>query len=577
MTHNNHDMLQRVLDSMDALVYVVDMLSHEVIFINNYGLSIFGDIVGEKCHQKMHNREAPCTFCILPKLQDDIHTPSLHDKLEYRCPVNNRSYAGRDKIITWLDNKSAKLHIAFDITERKKAEEAIKKLEKEKALILDNANEIIAYHDRELCLVWANQAYLKSVEKITGVPQSIESIKGRKCHEVWGLANSCDNCPVLSAIEDGVSYTRELTPQNQRHWNPGQGSWRISGAPARDDAGNIIGAIEVAINISEAKEHEKIMALHSDALDIAPCSILVHDFSGKVLYANQMSYSMHGYTKEEFMSLTLRELDSAETAMLIECRMKELLEKGQMRFEADHLKKDRSILPLEVYIKLISWNNENAILSIATDITDRKKAETEIQARLREKDLLLKETHHRLKNNINSIAGLMNFHIMSVSNQEAVDVLKEALSRINAIGRLYQNMLISEKHQAMPVGPYLSNIADSVVDLFKKDQTIILKKELESFSLDSRVLFYLGILVNELLTNAVKYAFDSLSSGNVRISARKQKDTVIIEVEDNGTGITPVKYGFGLNLVEMITAQLNGSFNVKRSEGTLCMLKFSLK
>lgn len=110
-------------------------------------------------------------------------------------------------------------------------------------------------------------------------------------------------------------------------------------------------------------------------LDVAPNSITVHDFNGAFLYANQKTFDMHGYTREEFLSLPLDKLDTPETAKQIPTRMKEILEKGEASFEVEHFKKDGTILPMDVYALTTRWGDTNAMLSIASDITQRKAAE----------------------------------------------------------------------------------------------------------------------------------------------------------------------------------------------------------
>jgi PAS domain S-box-containing protein len=138
-----------------------------------------------------------------------------------------------------------------DATERKWAEEALRKSEHEKTLILDNASEIIAYHDINHNILWANRAYLKA----TGL--SLSQIKGKKCYHAWGLDRLCKDCPVTKTIETREPQSAELTPQNQPHWPPDMGSWLSRAAPVKDETGSVIGAIEVAHDITERKKAEQ--------------------------------------------------------------------------------------------------------------------------------------------------------------------------------------------------------------------------------------------------------------------------------------------------------------------------------
>jgi PAS domain S-box-containing protein len=146
--------------------------------------------------------------------------------------------------------------IVVDITDRKRAEDVIRKSEQEKSLILDNASEIIAFHNKDRRFIWANRAYLEGVTSITGLPATVDDLKGKKCYEAWGLTNDCTNCPVMLALETGKPQEGELTPENQEHWPATQGSWLVRAAPVRDSIGALVGVIEISNDITERKADE---------------------------------------------------------------------------------------------------------------------------------------------------------------------------------------------------------------------------------------------------------------------------------------------------------------------------------
>jgi len=140
-----------------------------------------------------------------------------------------------------------------DITERKQAEEKLQEAVREKCLILDNINASIAFHDIDNCFVWANKFYLESIGKHTS------ELKGRKCHDCWGLDRLCLNCPVIEAMRTDQPQEGEMTPENQPHWPRDQGSWLVRAAPVKNANGKIIGAIEVAHDITERKKAEEAL------------------------------------------------------------------------------------------------------------------------------------------------------------------------------------------------------------------------------------------------------------------------------------------------------------------------------
>ncbi|MCR4376316.1 MAG: PAS domain S-box protein [Acidobacteria bacterium] len=125
----------------------------------------------------------------------------------------------------------------------------------------------------------------------------------------------------------------------------------------------------------EAEAHRRVMA---EMLDTAPSSITVHDRQGRFLFANRKTYAIHGYDEREFMALNLRDLDVPESAALIEERMRAIAEQGEASFEVVHRRKDGTTFPLHVFVKNVDWQGAPALLSIATDVTDARRAEAEI-------------------------------------------------------------------------------------------------------------------------------------------------------------------------------------------------------
>lgn len=126
----------------------------------------------------------------------------------------------------------------------------------------------------------------------------------------------------------------------------------------------------------ERKTHVKrMLRTMSQMLDTAPSAITVHDFDGRFLFANRKTFEMHGYEERDFMALNLHQLDVPASAALIVERMERIAAEGQASFEVEHFRKGGSTLPLEIYAKQVTWEGVPAILSIGTDITERRRTE----------------------------------------------------------------------------------------------------------------------------------------------------------------------------------------------------------
>ncbi len=235
-----------------------------------------------------------------------------------------------------------------------------------------------------------------------------------------------------------------------------------------------------------------------------------------------------------------------------------------------------SILPYRTLDNVI----EGAVINFV-DITERKKVSDEIRKQLSEKEILLQEIHHRIKNNITSIGLLLSTQAESTNNPEALSVLQDAIGRLNSMSVLYENLLIRQEYETSSAKSYVETLIDSLVAAFPVPCAVTVKKRITDFALVPSRLFPLGIIVNELLSNVMKYAFIGKDTGEVTISLRKTKNHVTLTVRDDGTGLpellqTDGAKGFGLTLVGMLSDQLGGRFAIESDHGTTSVLEFDL-
>jgi two-component sensor histidine kinase len=210
---------------------------------------------------------------------------------------------------------------------------------------------------------------------------------------------------------------------------------------------------------------------------------------------------------------------------------------------------------------------------VILDISDRVALETKTQRLLNEKTSLLKESHHRIKNNIASIQGLLVMHLNTIDNQCAAEILRDTLGRIASIRSLYDTLLDSGHYREMPARAYFERIIRSICAIFPESEHIAIRTSIADIQLENNILFPLGIAVNELLTNAMKYAFEPRRQGLVHVRLYTDSTSLILEVHDNGGGIkrksdAPPSGGFGLELVRMIAESLHGEYSNDAHNGT---------
>ena len=234
--------------------------------------------------------------------------------------------------------------------------------------------------------------------------------------------------------------------------------------------------------------------------------------------------------------------------------------------------------------KVITWTKDGKPLMMFgthTDITALKSDNERTRTLLLEKELILKEVHHRIKNSMNTVSSLLSLQASKTSEPTAMLALEDAKNRIQSMSLLYDKLYRAQDYTELSVKDYLSSLVDEVVENFPNSQMVKVEKNFQDFPLDIKRLQSIGIMINELITNIMKYAFRDRETGTIRVSTTKQNSHVSIFVQDDGIGIPESisfenSAGFGLQLVYALAEQLNASINMERSNGTTVVFEFEI-
>jgi PAS domain S-box-containing protein len=161
--------------------------------------------------------------------------------------------------------------------------------------------------------------------------------------------------------------------------------WTIASATAvQREEGTFDGSFATFTDITERKQMEDRLRAMAQLLDMVPNSIMIHDREGRFLYANQRTFEIHGYSESEFMAKNLRDIDVPESAALIDERMRLIAEKGEASFEVAHVRRDGMTLPMDVFVRETVWNGTPTLLSVSTDISERKQTEAALSQQVDE-------------------------------------------------------------------------------------------------------------------------------------------------------------------------------------------------
>lgn len=210
----------------------------------------------------------------------------------------------------------------------------------------------------------------------------------------------------------------------------------------------------------------------------------------------------------------------------------------------------------------------------------RKKTNALLAAKNADNELLLKEIHHRVKNNLEVVSSLLALQSAQIDDQGIKDAMQEGQNRVQSIGIVHQKLYQGANLGAIEMKDYFINLSDSILDSFGAEQRVKIECVMDELDVDIDTAVPLGLIVNELLTNALKYAFPKEQVGTVKISLQKQASGVLhLEVQDNGVGKSGsvAGTGFGTQLIQLLTRQLNGSMREEVQNGTHVYFDFNPK
>ncbi|WP_392481544.1 PAS domain S-box protein [Nostoc sp. C110] len=236
----------------------------------------------------------------------------------------------------------------------------------------------------------------------------------------------------------------------------------------------------------------------------------------------------------------------------------------------------------QVTVQLAIAIQQSSIFEQAqTELVQRQKAQVKLKNALAEKEVLLKEVHHRVKNNLQIVSSLLQLQSQTLKDPEAIKVLRESQNRIESISLIHKNLYTSANIGQIDVADYISNLAASLLISYQIwPDRITLETDIDSVNLNVDQAIACGLVINELISNALKHAFPNQQVGTISIALRNINNSIEMTIQDNGIGL-PANLDWtntdslGLSLVyDLVTEQLEGNITLERNHGTGFKIKF---
>jgi PAS domain S-box-containing protein len=298
-----------------------------------------------------------------------------------------------------------------------------------------------------------------------------------------------------------------------------------------------------------------------------------NDRPGYCIDANKVAVEMTGYSREELLRLKPRDLTHDYERDNCPSLLHDFIKSKFATFERIYKTKSGGKVPVEINSHIFSLKKRRVILSITRDITKRKEAEKKIKESLREKELMLKEIHHRVKNNIQIIISILNLQSEKIKNREDLEYFMESENRVRSIALVHEMLYSSESLSNINFNNYITSLVEQIENFTScREKNIEIKVNAENQLIGIESAIPCALIVNELIINAVKYAFPETKGGAITINFSCRDGTYALIVTDDGPGFHS-DYDFekseslGLRMVNELVKQLKGRIDIESGKG----------
>jgi PAS domain S-box-containing protein len=466
-----------------------------------------------------------------------------------------------------------------DITERKRVEEDLTRQKQFLERILATTPDGFWIFDLGKKITDANAAY----SAMTGY--SRDELIQMEIGDIDAIENPGETAQRIQRIIENGSETFET-----KHRRKDGSVFDVEVSASRLNQGDTVYLFAFCRDVSERKKADE--ALRKSEEELKKAQEITHigswylDIETNHVTWTEELYKMYGFDKDKPVPPYTEHmrLFTPESWNLLSVALAQTRDTGvPYELELQTVRNDGSNGWMWVRGEAVFGENRTIIglWGAAQDITDRKQVEKEIQKQLSEKETLLREVHHRVKNNIAMIESLLSLQSGDSVSAEVRAALQETISRVQSIRVLYEKLLISAELNEISMNDYVESLLDALVMVFDPQRTITVKTRIADIVIPSETAVSIGIVINELLTNAFKYAFTDRDGGLVSVSLDQSEHAVTLVIRDDGAGIDEAilerpSPGFGLTIVTMLVEQLQGTLRFTNDNGTQVTLEIPI-
>ena len=358
--------------------------------------------------------------------------------------------------------------------------------------------------------------------------------------------------------------------------------------PIETDEGTLV--LSSVVDLSARKRMEERFRR---VVEFAPNAMVMISASGRIEMVNAQAELLFGYERSELLGQPIETLvpkrfrghhPGLRTTFMNDPKSRPM---GAGR-DLFGLRKDGTEFPVEIGLNPIETDEGPMVLSAIVDISDRKQKENHIQAALKEKDVLLGEVHHRVKNNLQIVHSLLDLQSARIDDELVREMLRDSQNRIRSMALIHQTLYQSKDFAGVDFGNFLDTLIPTLISSYGIDPSrIALSIKADDVQLPLNAAVPAGLLVNELISNALKHAFPDGRAGEITVMLRSDADRgaaanlIVLTVSDDGVGIPDglnlqQTDTLGLQLVALLTDQLHGKLDIRRQDPTQFVIEFEV-
>jgi PAS domain S-box-containing protein len=577
-----------LVNNSKEIILILDRRG-KILFANQSALDTFGysekEVLGKKITNFLTKNSITKAFYALGREFLGIPYPEI--EVQARTKSGEKRYLEVAKGSIPIRDRGKLIGVmisAADITERKKTYEELKSSEEKFKILFDFAPDGFYLNDLKGDFIDGN----REAERITGYKR--EELIGKSFLKLNLLSPGQIHKAASLLIKNALG---KPTGPDEFILNRKDGTLipvEISTFPVKIKGRTLV--LGIARDISEHKKAEdalrKSEMLYRALFEHAGDAVFIMNLEGVHITANRKAAEMLGYSVEELVGKSFKEIVAPSEFQKAKSKLQDLLE-GQSfpLYERIFRKKDGTEFPVEINVALVRDPEGKPlyIQSIVRDISERKKAEEKIKASLREKEILLREIHHRVKNNMQIISSLHKLQSTNIKDKQAVEILQSTQNRIKSMALIHEKLYQSQDFSRVDLGEYVKSLTSQLFSSYGvNSHRIKLSTDIKDIFLDLNTAIPCGLIINELVSNSLKHAFPNDRAGEIQVAMRPLNGKEIeLVVGDNGVGL-PQELDFrktkslGLHLVTILTEdQLQGTIQLNKNRGTVFEIRIKTK